>query len=268
LKILFIGDVVGRPGREAVRQILPRLRSELSIDFVIANAENSAGGKGITTEVSHTLFESGVDALTGGNHTWQNKDGIKAIQENERILRPANHPTDMPIPGKGAAVFPAGCGGKVGVVNLQGRIFMTPLDCPFRAAAREIARLATETRIIIVDFHAEATSEKIAMGWYLDGKASAVIGTHTHVQTADEQILPNGTAYITDAGMTGPHDGVIGVQKQIVLENMLTRLPVRHKLAEGNIRLNAILLNIDAESGRAVSIERISKKIKASNGAV
>lgn len=145
---------------------------------------------------------------------------------------------------------------------------MTPLDCPFHAAAREVARLATETRIILVDFHAEATSEKIAMGWYLDGKASAVIGTHTHVQTADEQILPNGTAYITDAGMTGPHDGVIGVQKEIVLESMLTRMPVRHKLAEGNIRLNAILLNIDAESGRAVSIERISRKLKTSNGKV
>jgi metallophosphoesterase (TIGR00282 family) len=262
LKILFIGDIMGRPGREAVQRLLPAVREEYGIDFAIANGENAAGGKGVTDKVAAELFGYGINVLTGGNHSWQNREGFKLIQEEARILRPANFPQGQDVPGRGAAVFQDRTGVNVGVLNLQGRIFMTPLDCPFQSALREISTLCQETKIIIVDFHAEATSEKVSMGWFLDGRVTAVIGTHTHVQTADEQILPQGTAYITDVGMTGPHDGVIGIKKDIVLESMVSRLPVRHQLAEGNIRLNGVIVTIDPDSGRATDIERLSRKIK------
>jgi len=250
---------MGRPGREAVQRILPAIREEYGIDFAIANGENAAGGKGVTAQVAAELFGYGINVLTGGNHSWQNREGFKVIQEEARILRPANFPQGQDVPGRGAAVFQDRTGGNVGVLNIQGRVFMTPLDCPFQSALREISTLCQETKIIIVDFHAEATSEKVSMGWFLDGRVAAVVGTHTHVQTADEQILPQGTAYITDVGMTGPHDGVIGIKKDIVLESMVSRLPVRHQLAEGNIRLNGVIITIDPESGRATDIERLSR---------
>ena len=250
---------MGRPGREAVQRFLPAVREEYGIDFAIANGENAAGGKGVTDKVAAELFGYGINVLTGGNHSWQNREGFKVIQEEARILRPANFPQGQDVPGRGAAVFQDRTGVNVGVLNLQGRVFMSPLDCPFQSALREISTLCQETKIIIVDFHAEATSEKVSMGWFLDGRVAAVIGTHTHVQTADEQILPQGTAYITDVGMTGPHDGVIGIKKDIVLESMVSRLPVRHQLAEGNIRLNGVIVTIDPETGRATDIERLSR---------
>lgn len=253
---------MGRPGREAVQHLLPAIREEYGIDFAIANGENAAGGKGITDKVAAELFGYGINVLTGGNHSWQNREGFKVIQEEGRILRPANFPQGQDVPGRGAAVFQDRTGGDIGVLNLQGRIFMTPLDCPFQSALREISILCQQTKIIIVDFHAEATSEKVSMGWFLDGRVTAVIGTHTHVQTADEQILPHGTAYITDVGMTGPHDGVIGIKRDIVLESMVSRLPVRHQLAEGNIRMNGVIVTIDPETGRATDIERFSRKVK------
>ncbi len=252
---------MGRPGRTIVKKFLPDLRKDLELDFVIANGENAAGGKGITQPVATELFECGIDVLTGGNHTWSNREALKFIDEEERLLRPANYPENAGVPGRGSGVFRTNSGLKIGIINLQGRVFMTPIDCPFQRVRREVEHIRRETNIIIVDFHAEATSEKVAMGWFLDGDVSAVIGTHTHVQTADEQILPGGTAYITDAGMTGGHSGVIGVKKDIVLEGMLSRLPVRHKLATGELRLHSVIIEIDAMTGRAISIERITRKL-------
>jgi hypothetical protein len=248
---------MGKPGRQAVRKVLPEFCHEHSIDFVIANGENLAGGKGVTREVAEDLFEVNVDVLTGGNHIWQNREGIAYVNEDIRILRPANYPEHLNIPGRGFAVYYTHSGRKIGVINLQGRIFMSPIDCPFQRVEQVAPILKKETPVIFVDFHAEATSEKIAMGWHLDGKVSAVIGTHTHVQTADEQILPEGTAYLTDAGMTGAHDGVIGVKREVVLESMLTRLPIRHKLAVGDVRINGALIEIDPETGKSLSIERV-----------
>lgn len=262
LKILFLGDIMGKPGRLAVIKILPEFCHEHGIDFVIANGENLAGGKGVTRDVAGDLFEVNVDVLTGGNHIWQNREGIAYLNEDIRILRPANYPEHLNIPGRGFAVYSSYSGKRVGVMNLQGRIFMSPIDCPFQRAEQVVEILKKETQVILVDFHAEATSEKIAMGWHLDGKVSAVIGTHTHVQTADEQILPQGTAYLTDAGMTGAHDGVIGVKKELVLESMLTRLPIRHKLANGDVQLNGALIEIDPETGKSISIKRIIRSVK------
>jgi len=261
LNILFIGDIMGRPGRSVVSRLLPELCHELDVEFVIANGENIAGGKGIKREQAREMFQSGVDVLTGGNHSWQNREGIGFLNEESRVLRPANYPENPRVPGRGFGLFKSPDGPLIGVINLQGRVFMPPLDCPFHRAQDLVDRLREQTALILVDFHAEATSEKVAMGWFLDGLVSAVIGTHTHVQTADEKILPNGTAYITDAGMTGPHDGVIGVKKEIVLETMLTRLPMRHKLAMGDLRLNAVLIQIDVTTGQALSIKRLNRKV-------
>ena len=259
MNVLFVGDVFGRPGRRAVRALVPRLREERRVDFCIANAENVAGGYGLTRETADQLFDAGVDALTGGNHMWDKRDIREILAEDTRVLRPANYPPDAP--GLGSAVFPSAAGISVGLLHLVGRVFMKEVDCPFRLARELLGDLKRQTQVVIVDFHAEATSEKRAMGWYLDGRVSAVVGTHTHVQTADEEILPGGTAYITDVGMTGPFDSVIGVEKEPAVKRFLTQLPARLNPAKGNIRLNAALITIDDQTGTAVSIERIQLSV-------
>ena len=261
MNILFIGDVMGKPGRQAVHKILPEVCREEDIEFVIANGENVAGGKGITRDVAGELFHAGVDVLTGGNHSWQNRQGLQVISEERKVLRPANYPDLDEVPGRGFRVYNTPSGYKMGVINLQGRVFMPPIDCPFQSVSEILKTMKTETSNILVDFHAEATSEKIAMGWFLDGKVSVLIGTHTHVQTADERILPQGTAYLTDAGMTGAHDGVIGVQRELVLKTMLTRLPIRHKLASGEVRMNGAIIRLDPLSGKALSIKRFTQSV-------
>ncbi len=259
MKILFIGDIVGSPGREAMQRLLAPLKQELGIDFVIANAENSSGGSGITAKVADELFASGADVLTSGDHIWKKPEIFELINREERILRPLNFPSGAP--GRGASVFIAKNGVKVGVININGRVFMEALECPFKAALKAAGELAAETKIIIVDIHAEATSEKIALGRYLDGKVSAIFGTHTHIQTADEKILPQGTAYITDVGMTGPYDSVIGRRVEDVLTRFLSSIPVRFQVAEGDIQLHGALVEIDEVTGKARSILRIQKKL-------
>ena len=260
MKILFIGDIVGSPGREAIKTLVVPLKQELGIDFVIANAENASGGSGITAKVAVELFASGVDVLTSGDHIWKKPEIFELINQEDRILRPLNFPSGAP--GRGANVFKGQNGVKVGVININGRVFMEALDCPFKAALKAAEELAAETKIIIVDIHAEATSEKIALGWYLDGKVSAIFGTHTHIQTADEKILPQGTAYITDVGMTGPYDSVIGRRVEDVLTRFLSSIPVRFQVAEGNIQLHGALVEIDEATGKARSILRIQKKFR------
>ena len=259
MKILFIGDIVGAPGREAVKKLLPGLKKEDSLDFVIANAENVAGGSGITLKTAQDLFSSGVDVLTSGDHIWKRNEIFELLNIEKRILRPLNFPSGAP--GKGSAVFQTKAGNKIGVINVNGRVFMEPLECPFRASLQAAEEISKETNLIIVDMHAEATSEKVALGWYLDGKVSAVLGTHTHIQTADEKILPAGTAYISDAGMAGPYDSVIGRRVEDVLRRFLTLIPTKFEVAENNIQLHGVLLDIDEKTGRARSIKRIQKKL-------
>lgn len=259
MKILFIGDIVGSPGREAIKKSIGPLKQELEIDFVIANAENASGGSGITSKVADELFSYGVDVLTSGDHIWKKTEIFELINREERILRPLNFPSGAP--GRGAAVFKAKNGLKVGVINVNGRVFMEALECPFKTTLAASEELAKETKIIIVDIHAEATSEKVALGWYLDGKVSAVLGTHTHIQTADEKILPKGTAYLTDAGMTGPYDSVIGRRVEDVLTRFLSSIPVRFEVAQENIQLHGALVEIDEKSGKAISILRVQKKL-------
>jgi hypothetical protein len=259
MKILFIGDIVGSPGREAIKKLLPGLIKEHSLDFVVANAENVAGGSGITIKTAEDLFASGVDVLTSGDHIWKRSEIFELLKTEKRILRPLNFPNSSP--GQGSLVFKAKAGKNVGVINVNGRVFMDPLECPFKTSLKAAEELSKETNIIIVDMHAEATSEKVALGWYLDGKVSAVLGTHTHIQTADEKVLPNGTAYITDAGMTGPYDSVIGRKVEDVLQRFLTLLPTRFEVAESNIQLHGVLLDIDNKTGKALSIERVQKKL-------
>lgn len=256
VKLLFIGDIIGKPGRQALSRELHRLVDRYMVDMVIANGENAAGGFGITEEIAKELFRSGVHLLTSGNHVWDKKDAYEFIGREERLLRPANYP--LGAPGQGSAVVTTAGGVKVAVLNLEGRVFMNNLECPFRMADREIARLREVTPIIFVDFHAEATSEKAALGWYLDGRVSAVIGTHTHVQTADERILPGGTAYLTDAGMTGGFDSVIGMRKDEAIDKFLTQLPTKFEVAKGGIRLNGVVVEVDGVSGKALAIERIT----------
>ena len=256
VRILFIGDIVGRPGRELVRQGLAGLVEHHQIDLVIANAENSAAGFGITREIGDQLIDWGVDVMTSGNHVWDKKEALDYIGTEPRLIRPANYPAG--VPGSGSYVAHTKSGVSVGVVNLMGRVFMVSIDDPFAVALRSIEALRERTRIIFVDFHAEATSEKIAMGWHLDGRVTAVIGTHTHVQTADERILPKGTAYLTDVGMTGPHDSIIGVDTEAALGRFLTALPARFETATGNPRLNAVIVEADDQTGRALDIERVS----------
>ncbi len=257
MKILFIGDIVGSPGRKAINKLLPALKEEYGLDFVIANAENASGGSGIIPKVADELFDSGVDVLTSGDHIWKRKEIFELIGREKRILRPLNFPASAP--GKGSNIFKTKEGKKIGVINVNGRVFMEALECPFKSASAACAELLQETKIIIVDIHAEATSEKTALGWYLDGKASAVLGTHTHIQTADERILPQGTAYITDVGMCGPYDSVIGRKVENVLERFITSIPVRFEIADENIKLCAALLDIDEKTGRAQSIVRIQR---------
>ncbi len=255
MHILVVGDIHGKPGRTILRDVLPGLRREHDAALVIANGENAAGGAGISAKVVEEIFDAGVDVITGGNHTWHNRDAYELLDGDPRLLRPMNYPAG--VPGRGATVVQAKGGQRVAVLNVQGRVFMQELEDPFRAARAEAERLRDETPVIVVDFHAEATSEKIALGWYLDGRVSAVIGTHTHVQTADERILPDGTAYITDVGMTGPRDGVIGMAREGILERFLTQLPVRFQVAKGPVQLNAIAVDVDEGTGRARAITRI-----------
>ena len=256
MNILFVGDIVGKPGRELVRKGLRALVEEHEVDLVIANAENSANGFGITKEIGDTLLEWGVDVMTSGNHIWDKKEAIEYIATEPRLLRPANYPAG--VPGRGSYVAQTGDGRAVGVINVMGRVFMLNIDDPFAVVQREIEAIRHKTRVIIVDFHAEATSEKIAMGWHLDGKVTAMFGTHTHVQTADERILPNGTAYLTDAGMTGPHDGIIGMEREPSLGRFLNAMPSRFEPATGNPRLNGVLVSADDRTGRASAVRRIS----------
>lgn len=256
VNILFIGDIVGKPGRQAVSRELHRLVDRYSVDVVIANGENASGGFGITAESAKELFASGIHLFTSGNHIWDKKEAFEYLKREERIIRPANYPDGAP--GRGSAIITTPGGVKVGVLNLEGRVFMDALDCPFKAADREIAVLAASTNIIIVDFHAEATSEKSSLGWYLDGRVSAVVGTHTHVQTADERLLADGTAYITDVGMTGAFDSVIGVRKDEPIYRFLTQLPAKFEVAKKDLRINAVVLTIDETRGTALGIERVN----------
>lgn len=255
MNILFIGDIVGKPGRSAVAASVPALRRERGVEFVVANGENSAHGAGLTASTVRELFDAGVDVITSGDHIWDQKEIYEVIEREPRLLRPLNLSTSAP--GRGSVVVNAVGKMAVAVMNLQGRVFMPQSECPFRAAESEVARLRVKTNLIIVDLHAEATSEKIAMGRFLDGKVSAVIGTHTHVATADEQVLPGGTAYITDAGMCGPHDSVLGRSTEMVLRRFLTMMPQKMEVADGDVLLCGVILDVDEDSGRARSIERI-----------
>lgn len=256
MRILFIGDIVGRPGRELVKRGLGAIVEHEAIDFVIANAENAAAGFGVTREIGDHLLEWGVDVMTSGNHIWDKKEALDYIGTEPRLLRPANYPAG--VPGNGSYLARTRGGETIGVINVMGRVFMLNIDDPFAVVVREIEAMRQRTRTIFVDFHAEATSEKIAMGWHLDGRVSAVIGTHTHVQTADERILPKGTAYLTDVGMTGPHDSIIGVEIEPSLGRFLNALPAKFETATANPRLHAVIVETDAQTGRATEIERLS----------
>jgi metallophosphoesterase (TIGR00282 family) len=255
MRILFVGDIVGKAGRQAIQEILGKVIADQKIDFTIANAENVAGGMGITPIIAIDILDHGVDVLTSGNHIWAKKEIIPFLDEEVRILRPANYPPH--VPGRGGGVFYSGNGEKVGVLNLEGRVFMKHLDCPFRVGEKEVELLNRETPIILVDFHAEATSEKMAMGWFLNGKVSAVLGTHTHVQTSDEKILDGGTAYITDVGMTGPLASVIGIRKQIALDRLLTQIPWKFDVATEEIELQGVAIEVDSKTGKSSNIQRI-----------
>ncbi len=255
LRILFVGDIVGKPGRLTLRTLLPQLIGSEEIDFVIANAENAAGVAGLTPKVAEELLEIDIDVLTSGNHIWRKKEIRPYLENSQRVLRPANYPSG--VVGTGQAVLATPGGVAVGVINLEGRVFMNPLECPFRVADAIIDQLSQITSIIIVDFHAEATSEKQALGWHLDGRVSAVIGTHTHVQTADEQIRPSGTAYITDVGMTGATDSIIGIRKDEAIAQLVTQTPKKFAAAKSGRQLQAVLLDVSEDNGRTRVIERI-----------
>ena len=259
MKLLFIGDIVGQPGRNAVKTLLPKLRERHALDFVIANGENSAGGSGITPKTAAEIFSAGVDVITSGDHLWDQKEVMELLEREERFLRPSNYPPGTP--GRGRVVVRLGSLPPVGVMNFQGRTFMPPLENPFLLAREEVARVREQTKIIFVDFHAEATSEKIAFARMLDGQVSAVVGTHTHVQTADEQIFPGGTAYLSDAGFTGPHDSVLGREIEPVLQKFLTGMPQRFEVAKDRVILHGALIDIDDYTGKALNIQRISEAI-------
>lgn len=260
MNILFIGDIFAKPGRDIAKRAIPALVAAHSIDLVIANVENSAAGFGVTGDIADTILEFGVDVMTSGNHVWDKKEVLEYIARQPRLLRPANFPAGAP--GRGSCVARTRTGEPVGVLNLMGRVFMMPLDDPFALAVREVEALRARAKVIVVDFHAEATSEKVAMGWHLDGRATAVIGTHTHVQTADERILPKGTAYITDAGMTGPHESIIGVTVEAALGRFLNGMPAKFEAASGPARLNAIVISADPATGRATAIERLNLSLQ------
>jgi len=251
----MIGDIVGKAGRQAIQRILEKVIADHQIEFTIANGENAAGGMGITPPIAIEMMNQGVNVLTSGNHIWAKKEIVPFLDEESRLLRPSNYPPG--VPGRGGGIFHTGDGQKVGVLNLEGRVFMKHLDCPFRVGEKEVETLSRETNIILVDFHAEATSEKMAMGWFLNGKVSAVLGTHTHVQTSDERILDGGTAYITDVGMTGPLDSVIGIRKQIALERLLTQIPWKFDVATEEIELQGVVIDVDPKTGKSKDIKRI-----------
>ncbi len=260
MRILFVGDIVGKAGRQAVEGLLERVVADRQIDFTVANGENAAGGMGITPVIASEFLDLGIDVLTSGNHIWAKKEIISFLDEEERLLRPANYPYG--VPGRGTGVFQLGNGRKVGVLNLEGRVFMRNLECPFRVGEKEAEKLREETNIILVDFHAEATSEKMALAWFLNGKVSAVLGTHTHVQTCDEKILSGGTAYITDVGMTGPMASVIGIRRQAALERFLTQIPWKFDVATDEIELQGAIVDIEEETGKTRSIERTRVPLK------
>ena len=255
MRIMLIGDIVGRPGRQALAELLPSLIQSEAIDFCVANAENAAGGAGITIAVMQELLAMPIDVLTSGDHIWDKKEIVPVARTEPRLLRPANLSAEAA--GRGAGLYQARNGVTVGVINLQGRTFMKPSDCPFHAARRAVEELRKSTNVILVDMHAEATSEKVAMGWFLDGQVSAVFGTHTHVQTADESILPNGTAYITDLGMTGPYKSVIGRRTDRVLEAVYTQMPTTFDVAREDARIGGALVTVDPATGRATDITRV-----------
>lgn len=259
VRILVVGDVVGKPGRRAVSGHLHHIVDHYEVDLVAANGENLAGGIGITSATAKELLAEGVSVITTGNHVWRKREVYPYLDEERRVLRPANYPGDTP--GRGSGVYSTPGGVKVGVLNIEGRVFMRPLLCPFKTAKKELKLLGEEARIILVDFHAEATSEKQAMGWYLDGLASAVVGTHTHVQTADERVLPEGTAYITDVGFTGSIDSVIGMKKDKVIRGFLSLRHESFEPAGGQLEIQAVLITVDEETGRAIAIERIREKV-------
>lgn len=256
MKILFIGDIVGNPGRRVINQKLRDLKREFNYDVCIANAENAANGNGITYYIANELYNAGVDAITLGNHTWAKREAMNFLDVEKRIVRPANYPDGSP--GNGSTIINIK-DKKIAIINVMGRVFMDNLNCPFRSVEKEIEYVQDFTNLIVVDFHAEATSEKNALKWFLNGKVSLLVGTHTHVQTADERVLNHGTAYITDVGMTGPSDGVIGIDKNIIIKKFLTLMPARYEVAKGKVQLNAILCEVNCETGKAISINRINR---------
>ncbi len=260
ITVLFIGDICGQPGRRMVKETLPRLIEEFSPDLILANGENAAGGFGITPPLVEELLDLGIAVLTSGNHIWDKKEILPYLAEHAdgRLLRPANYPGQAP--GNGLYVGKTRSGIDYAVLNLQGRVFMPAIDCPFRTADALLGQIPSQVKVRIVDMHAEATSEKLAMGWYLDGRVTAVLGTHTHVPTADETVLPQGTAYLTDLGMTGPYDSVIGIEKQAIIRRFLSQLPGRFEVAKGDVRFCAALIEASPETGRALSIQRIVRK--------
>jgi metallophosphoesterase (TIGR00282 family) len=259
VKLLFIGDIVGQPGRNAVKTLLPKLRNEHHLDFIIANGENSAGGSGITPKIAGEIFSAGVDVITTGDHLWDQKEVLELLTNEKRFLRPLNYPAD--VPGCGSGIFTAGKF-SIGVLNIQGRTFMQQhLENPFILALDEVKKLRQRSKIIFVDFHAEATSEKIALGRMLDGQVSAVVGTHTHVQTADEQIFPGGTAYLTDAGFTGPQESVLGREIEPVIKRFLTAMPQRFDVAKERVVLHGAVIEIDENSGKAARISRVAERL-------
>lgn len=254
MKVLFLGDVFGKPGRELVLNHLAQLRSEHNYDFCVINGENLADGRGLTEKTTKALFEAGVDAITGGNHLWDRSEALDYILRTEKIIKPLNYPSLAP----GSEWYTIRKGMlALTIISLSGQIFMPPADSPFLAFDRRYEEFRKESKAILLDFHAESTAEKRAMAWYVDGRISAMIGTHTHIQTADEEILPNGTAYITDAGMTGPHDSVIGIKKKLIIEKMRTSVPVRYEVSDRGMQFNGVLIDIDENTGLANSITRI-----------
>ncbi len=256
LRVMFVADVVGQPGCDVLYKLLPGLQAEHNVDFTIVNGENANNnGKGITLKIAKRFFAANVDAITGGNHTWENWRNAELFAEEERVLRPANYPEGNI--GRGYKIFDLGSGDKLAILNLQGRTFLYPILCPFRYADEVLKQISKETKNIIIDFHAEATAEKIALGWYLDGRVSAIFGTHTHVQTADERVLPRGTAYITDAGMTGSHDSVIGMKRDIAIQRFIYQTPRVFEVANKNLKLSAVIVDIDRNSGKAKKITRL-----------
>jgi 2',3'-cyclic-nucleotide 2'-phosphodiesterase len=259
MRILFVGDIVGSPGRKVVHDHLSDILSQRHIDLCIANGENAASGFGITPRLADELFADGIEVMTGGNHIWDRKEILEYFAHQPRLIRPANFPDGAP--GSGLYVGEAKNGVKFAVLDLQGRTFMTPIDDPFRVAERELGKVPAHVKVIVVDMHAEATSEKQAMGWFLDGKVTAVLGTHTHVTTADEHVLPGGTAFICDVGMTGPHDSVIGMDKAGIIQRFLDGMPARFSVGEGDVQLHAVQIDVDEESGKARGIERVTLRV-------